>query len=171
MKFSDIPQFIHGGNYKSTQEWRMLPKIIKDWETEELAPLDIDPDFQRGHVWTIGQKISYIEYKLKGGQGSDIILFNCPGWMDNWKGPFQLVDGKQRLNAVLLFLNNEIPVFGNNYYSNFEDRLFNVHFTFHINNLKTRKEVLQWYIELNTGGTVHTEEEINKVRSMLEEAK
>ena len=36
-----------------------------------------------------------------------------------------------------------------------------------INNLQTRKEVLQWYIELNSGGTVHTDAEIDRVKKLL----
>jgi len=38
-----------------------------------------------------------------------------------------------------------------------------------VNNLKTRKEVLQWYIEFNSGGTVHTDAEIQRVKKLLEE--
>jgi hypothetical protein len=38
-----------------------------------------------------------------------------------------------------------------------------------INDLKTKKEVLQWYLDFNTGGTVHTEEEIVKVKKLLEQ--
>ena len=38
---------------------------------------------------------------------------------------------------------------------------------FFVNDLKTRKEVLQWYVDLNAGGTVHTEAEIDKVRKLL----
>jgi len=37
-----------------------------------------------------------------------------------------------------------------------------------INDLPTRKDVLQWYLQMNTGGTVHTEEEINRVKMLLE---
>jgi len=36
-----------------------------------------------------------------------------------------------------------------------------------MNDLKTRAEVLQWYIEFNAGGTPHTEAEINRVRELL----
>ena len=31
-----------------------------------------------------------------------------------------------------------------------------------INDLPTRKDVLQWYLEMNSAGTPHTKEEINK---------
>ena len=36
-----------------------------------------------------------------------------------------------------------------------------------INNLKTKKEVLSQYIEMNEGGTPHTKEEIDKVKELL----
>lgn len=38
-----------------------------------------------------------------------------------------------------------------------------------INNLKTREEVLQWYIDFNSGGTVHSKSEIDRVKKLLEE--
>jgi len=37
-----------------------------------------------------------------------------------------------------------------------------------INGLQTRKELLTWYLDLNDGGTVHTKEELDKVKEMLE---
>jgi hypothetical protein len=40
-------------------------------------------------------------------------------------------------------------------------------FDFIVNDLRTRKEVLQWYLDLNTGGTIHTSDEIEKVKRLL----
>ena len=37
-----------------------------------------------------------------------------------------------------------------------------------VNDLKTEKEVLQWYIDMNAGGTPHSSEEIQRVREMIE---
>ena len=36
-------------------------------------------------------------------------------------GEFVLVDGKQRLNAALEFLDNRVPVFGGNFFEDFTD--------------------------------------------------
>ena len=36
---------------------------------------------------------------------------------------------------------------------------------------ETEEDVLTWYIEMNTGGTPHTKEEIDKVKQLLEEKK
>ncbi len=85
-------------------------------------------------------------------------------------GEFVCVDGLQRLTAMRRFLRNEIKVFGA-YYNEFDEIPNSISLIFCVNNLKTRKEVLKWYLEMNTGGTVHTEEEIIKVKLMLENEK
>jgi len=129
--------------------------------------LQLNPDFQRGHVWAEDQQISYIEFLLKGGKSARIIYFNHPNWMGNWQGDFVCVDGLQRLTAVMRFFNNEIKVF-DTYYKDFEDKLHSdIDLIFNVNNLKTKKEVLQWYLEMNSGGTIHTEEEISRVKELL----
>ena len=173
MKFSDIPKVTGDGLYNVNVEWRDLLETLEHYQDSRdgLCVLDLDPDFQRGYVWTEAQQIAYVEYRLKGGgAGVNRILFNCVGHMGSYLGPFQIVDGKQRLNSAMRFLKNEIPAFGY-YYVEYEDRLRNVDFIFNINKLETRKEVLQWYLDLNTGGTVHTSSEIEKVKRLIAEEK
>lgn len=36
-----------------------------------------------------------------------------------------------------------------------------------VNDLKTEREVLQWYIDMNAGGTPHTAEEIERVKKLI----
>jgi hypothetical protein len=165
-KFREIKQMTKSAVYHNTREWHYLLKDIKKYLKE--YGLDLNPDFQRGYVWTESQQIAYVEFILRGGRSGLDIYFNHPGWMIDFKGPFVIVDGKQRLNAVMRFLNNEIKVFGY-YYKEFEDRLpSNVYFDFYINDLPTRKEVLTWYLEFNSGGTVHTKKELDKVRKLID---
>lgn len=38
---------------------------------------------------------------------------------------------------------------------------------FHINDLATRAECLQWYLDLNTGGTVHSATELDMVAELM----
>ena len=171
MKFKDIPQFTSDGNYIVNVSWRFLEEQLNHYKKN--FNLQLDPDFQRPHVWTLEKQERYVEFILRGGRSSRDIYFNQPNWM-HWKkdvnlknSPLVLVDGKQRLNAVRLFLNNEIKAFGC-YYKEFEDSLnIIVDFIFHVNSFSTRKEVLQWYLDLNSGGVVHTEEELNYVRKLL----
>lgn len=167
MKFRSIPQFTFSGNYAVDTSWDYVLDWIKRKQEQMGAKFEIDPDFQRGHVWTEDKQIAYVEFCLRGGTSANSIYWNCVGWMDSFEGPFVLVDGKQRLTAVQRFLNNEIKAF-DCLYKDYEDSLpSNVGFKMHVNNLKTRKQVLNWYLEMNSGGVVHTQEELDKVRELL----
>lgn len=173
-EFKNVPQFTRGATYAVDVSWRYL----ESWLSEQVndLPLDMDPDFQRGHVWTRPQQVRYIEFILRGGSSGKDIQCNCPGWMQvrGAQGPYVLVDGKQRITAVQAFLNNEFQVFeGLSYgghYRDFADKpdMMQAKFRWHVNDLKTRAEVLQWYLDLNTGGTVHADDEITKVQALLE---
>lgn len=165
MRLCDIPQFTRDGNYQVHQPWDSIEHWI---EQQEEIGLNIDPDFQRAHVWSKEQQIRFVEFCLRGGRGSETLRFNCCGWQQDFRGPFELVDGKQRLEAVRSFMRDELVVLGrtlSEYEGNFPfSRLCLI---MRINNLPTRREVLQWYLDINTGGVVHTDEEINKVKMLL----
>lgn len=170
--FRDIPTFTRNAGYMVNVGLDYLPDQYIRFVVQ--YGLDVAPDFQRGHVWTQDQKIRFIEYMLRGGTSGLDIFINCPNWNEGDIGPnvpngwCVLVDGKQRLDAALGFLNNEFPAFGH-YFREYEDkpRLTRANFRWHVNDLKTREECLQWYLDLNSGGTVHSEEELDRVRSLL----
>jgi len=66
MKYSDIPQ-ISSAHYSVSVAWEYL----EDWLAEFCGggiAVDLDPDYQRGHVWTEEQQIAYVEFKLRGGK-------------------------------------------------------------------------------------------------------
>jgi len=174
MKFSDIPQCINSGSWECTYDLKSLVRTIEDWSNgiDINVKLEMNPDFQRGNVWTEYQQIKFVESILKGGaKNARVIYLNNPNWMRyNYRKyeDFVCVDGLQRYTAIKRFINNEIKVFWY-YYSEFEDSLRMKHdMRININDLPTRKDVLQWYLQMNTGGTVHTEEEINRVKMLLE---
>lgn len=132
--------------------------------------LDLDPDFQRGHVWSEAQKIAYIEFVLRGGEVGKTIIVNAPEYASHLPhANAQIVDGKQRLAALVGFLKDEFPVFGA-FYSEYTDkpRMFTqIHWR--VVSLD-RKGILNLYLSLNSGGTPHTTEELEKVRTLLREA-
>lgn len=169
MKYSDIEKFTGTGNYHVNVSWKYLDDTLLQWENEELIPLDLCPDFQRGHVWTLEQRIAYVEYCLRGGLSGRDIYFNCNGWMGNFDGPFVLVDGLQRLTSVRMFLTDRLRAFGH-LCSEFEDELHLMEpcFDFYVNNLETRAEVLKWYLEMNSGGVIHSKDELDRVARLLD---
>lgn len=168
-KFSDISKFTKSAPYATDVPWDHIERNLERY-ADASTDLQLDPEFQRAHVWDEAKQRRYVEYILRGGKSSTDIYFNHSNWMNSFKGPMYLVDGKQRLEAVRKFMRNELPIFGNNKLNDFEDNLpvFSVYFRFHINDLKTYPEILQWYLDLNDGGVVHTQEELDKVRLMLE---
>ena len=176
-RIQDIPKFTKICRYHVTVSWGFLREHITHQQRLEdkeagLAILEMNPDFQRGHVWSEEQQIAYVEFKLRGGSGANHVYFNCTGWNSDYRGPYVLVDGLQRITAVLAFLNNEIKAFGY-YLSEYEDPrkvtsgISDLNFIFNVNDLETYDEVLRWYLEMNEGGTPHTKQELDKVRTLL----
>ncbi len=162
-----IKKYTSEGRYQVNFDIDSFPEAIQRYVDKHK--LQLNPDFQRGHVWTEAQQIAYVEFILKGGQIQPI-RFNHTDWERWGNKDFEMVcvDGLQRTTALLKFANSELPVFGGylrNQLENFNTNDYMLIIS--INGLRTRAEVLQWYIELNTGGTVHTEDEINRVKGLL----
>lgn len=186
---------------RSSQElyWRVRPmpkatytvdihlSALEDFLTRQQADVEslggtfeLEPDFQRGHVWNAGQRSRFVEALLRSTANCGI-LFNCPGWErsgvpsgDIPDHTFQCIDGLQRLTAVRKFIAGEFAVFDGLTASNlhgtpFDPRRYRVSASvFEFNN---RADLLDFYIRLNRGGTVHSDEEMERVQKLLEKAK
>jgi len=171
----DLPRRTKVANYQIDVPLSQLQDHIK--KQKEEVTLNLDPDYQRGRVWPHKTKVAWIEFLLQGGIANPI-YFNCPGWMKDFRGPFEIVEGKQRLETTLEFLENKFPVFpglqGKNegwFRNEIEPKIFQgIHLKIAIHNLQTRKEVLKWYLELNEGQVPHTDEEFARVRKLLQKA-
>ncbi len=168
MKFSELPKYTRPSNYRCDVSWSFLEKHLQSW-AEYPSPVQLEPDFQRGHVWTPQQQTRYVEHVLRGGRSGRDVYFNCVNWDCGREGEFVCVDGLQRITAVRKFLDDRLPIFGGYYFEDFTDKLnlCDHTFVFHVNNLATRAEVLQWYLEMNSGGTPHTDAEIDRVWRLL----
>ena len=65
-RYIDIPQFTRDGNWQADFDFLGLVDFMK--EEINTQGLQLNPDFQRGHVWTNEQQIAFLEYFLKGGK-------------------------------------------------------------------------------------------------------
>ena len=119
MKFTDIPQ-ISRATYEVDISWNFLEWWLLDLGDGQI--IDYDPDYQRNHVWTEEQQIAYVEFKLKGGNSSGNLYWNSATYISGGIGDMELVDGKQRLYAVLKFLRNDLKCLGF-YFKEFEDKM------------------------------------------------
>lgn len=133
---------------------------------------NLDPDYQRGHVWTTEQRESFIGYALSGGSYP-------PCWVNLDIGTrlaeTEVIDGKQRITSILMFMDGEIcgrtsdglEIWYNDLDESSQRRVKN---SYHIN-IKLveldREGVLKLYLKLNSAGVPHTKEELDRVRDML----
>jgi hypothetical protein len=180
MSLDDIPPYTGSVKYEVDVSGGYLKKFIADHAHD--YGLNLDPDFQRGHVWTQENQTRYLEHLLRGGSTSRTIIWNCPSYDPSPEFPASadapsemvIVDGKQRLTAVLRFLDDGVPVFGGRFLSNFDEQSrrqilgasgrLRLHMAVHA--LQHRHELLQLYIELNEGAIAHTPEEIARVKAL-----
>ena len=169
--FREIPKFTRDGSYAVDVPLDRVSRWVAQ-EQEELG-LELNPEFQRGHVWTKRQQVAYMEFLLRGGRTGRDFYFNYPSMHiqvpDGAYNAYVCVDGLQRLTAIQKFFGNELKVFGS-FFWEYTDRIrisMNS-IRVHVNDLKTEKEVLQWYIEMNSGGTPHSKTEITRVKTLLD---
>lgn len=176
IKFIEPPRYSVDVAYSDT-EWQIQRYA------ESYDGFDENPDFQRGHVWTQEQQIKFVEATIKGtvGDTGRTITLNCPDFQrdqssdSDLKG-FVVVDGLQRLTAMRKFLKGEFRIFsdvidGGCDYEYFLNTKFSlkrmVGFRFSVLNYQYKRELLDYYIAFNDGGTVHSVDEINRIKNML----
>lgn len=164
-------QSVHLGSYA-----RFLQQEADD-VSEVGGRVSLNPWFQRGHVWTVAQQVAFMEGLLRGTAVA-AIRFNSPCRFvrDNVVGDLGrydtlCVDGLQRSTAILLFLAGEVKPFGlsvDDIRASDDVALtdYRVQITFH--GFTTKKDLLQFYVDLNSGGTVHSKEEINRIRREID---
>lgn len=137
--------------------------------------LDIDPDYQRAHVWTLEQSAAFVGHKLEGGECPTLTIQR---WPVSVSVVDELVDGKQRLLAILGFIEGRVPALltdGHSYFigewpredQQYFSRSFELMLRAKYVSCRDRAEVLRLYLKLNRGGSVHTDAEIERVRALL----
>ena len=171
LDFKDILKFTDGGSWECDYDFKSLIQFI-DNEVEKSG-LQLNPDFQRGCIWTDEQSSKFIEFVLQGGKTAKAIYLNKPSWQSdhgliNGYDDYVCVDGLQRITAIRKFMNNEIKAFGH-YYREFSGHIRGYcDMRVNINDLKTKEAVLRWYLEMNSGGVIHTKEELDRVQKLLD---
>jgi hypothetical protein len=176
LSFRDI---FHPVSYLGSAETVSIKSIASriDDTSADNAGIILDPDYQRGHVWTDEQASNFVGHLISGGSVPPIILNRDL----TYQVPDEVVDGKQRLYATYRWYKGQIPanVWVNNaevkvwvhdlspedhrIMSGFSGATLTLCFV-----CLSRKDVLSLYLRLNRGGTVHTDEEIDRVKALLD---
>ena len=113
------------------------------------------------------------------------IRFNCPSWGGDVEetvvqglkaSGIQCIDGLQRLTALRDFVAGRFKVFNGYTLQDLEGTSFSFRrtgmaWTLEMFTIATRADLLQFYLDLNTGGVVHASEEIRRVTGLLDNAR
>ena len=147
--------------------------VRRFYETLE-DPVNMHPDYQRSVCWTDEQCSKFLGFIAEGGQAPYIWIQRDP----NYRKQDELLDGLQRITAVLRFYRNEVPLETTEgvrkYLRDFtpDDQKMlcgngGPVLTIKYVKYEKRADVLRFYIRLNRGGTVHSDAEIDRVRELL----
>ncbi|MCF5381984.1 DUF262 domain-containing protein [Pseudomonas syringae] len=170
---------LHTAKWQADYRWDRVKKSLEQLGVD-YGGIELNPDFQRGHVWTAEQQVLFVENCLRGVVASNgfLLQFNCASWSDNSHPSdlppgIQCVDGLQRYTAINRFVDGEIKPFGC-HVDEFKGTQFHpskTHMKVAIHDFTSRADLLFHYLSINTGGTVHSAEEIARVRVLLAQAK
>ena len=169
--------------YEVDASWQYLDVTVTEF-AKGYGAVEMNPDFQRGHVWTPAQQQYYIENAMRGAVPTSgmTIQFNCRNF-DTLKTDapesdlpdgLQCIDGLQRWTAVRGFMAGEVRPFG----LSIDDlrgtdydprRMTYSRFRLAVFSFQEKLEVLDHYLALNAGGTPHSDAELLRIRTMRDE--
>lgn len=170
---------LSAARYEVDVSWFHIERQLADLSAD--YGLNLVPDFQRGHVWTAGQQQAFIENVMRGVVPTSglMVAFNCPHWDDSaYQGELprevQCVDGLQRLTAIRAFLAGKVRPFGLGLAdlegTDYDVRRICFRIRMAVHTFQSRAELLQHYLDINAGGTPHSEDEITRVRELHRQA-
>jgi len=191
----DLFEIIKPVKQYATQRTNIDIRHLKDWMNNftgtsenysyEDVLLELNPEFQRGHVWKLNQQIAFVENLLRGIDINKTIRFNDLTMRPHddadeiLKNKIICIDGLQRLTAIIDFVDGKYKVFNNQL--SYDDilnhpdkasmrRIFNsALLQFEFLQITSYKEVLKYYIDLNLGGVAHTPADIQIAKDILKE--
>lgn len=120
------------------------------------------PGFQRdNNKWTLQMQQKFVENVLKGFK-TEIKLFRMDEEEDS-----QVIDGLQRLTAIVDFMQNKFTIFGTFYYKDLNFSEFGASIIVSIFKFNDWQEVANFYIDMNENIT-HSAEDIEKAKNWFE---
>lgn len=128
--------------------------------------IDFNPDYQRDFVWTQEDKEKLIDSIFNNVDiGKFCFVHNDYGD----ENLYTVLDGKQRIRAILDFYENRFAYKGR-YFNDlaYIDQNHFLHYMISVAEVDRadRKTILKYFLMLNTGGRIMAEEQLEKVRKL-----
>lgn len=167
-RIGNAPSLIH-------LEWLARRSQLPRDDEQHLV---IDPEFQRGAVWTARQKRAWIESILLD-LPLPAIFINRFGTISGGHKKYGfkdiVIDGQQRIRATAEFVAGKFKVHGERYtdQSVVFQRVFKMNVVCPViyTQFDDEAECAELYLKLLTAGTSHTEDELEKARAFIAEVR
>ena len=135
--------------------------------------INMNPDYQRDYVWAIEDKLLLIDSIFNNIDIGKIVLIHhsTSTWTESGYG-YEILDGKQRLNALVEFYEDRFSYMGK-YYSDLSgmDKYTFKNHPIDIGNIEEfdKKVILKYFLMLNRTGKVMDQKHLDKVEQMYQE--
>lgn len=134
----------------------------------------IIPKYQRGLVWSLENKQNLIQSIMLGSPiGEFIFAKQEVDEKNDYHVDWTIIDGQQRINALREFVTNQFNDKDSRYFKDYSYRemtylveLFSNFTAMYIQDLSEPAQV-EVYLAKNTGGVVHSKEELQKAKNYL----
>lgn len=159
-------------------------KLFKDpslaGDKFDPTTINMSPDYQRPLVWSLEQKQNFVLFILKGGKAPICMNLNHYRHYNNNNpeetfetiGELEVIDGQQRLNALMEFYEGKFSImYKGQEVNNTNYPVKNINVQYMRTNFKTKEEVVQHYIDMNSAGSIHEEKDIEKAQEILNKLK
>lgn len=132
--------------------------------------VDFEPEYQRNFVWNLEDKVALIDSIFNNVEIGKFVFIHLPY---GGQYSYEILDGKQRLRALLDFFEDRFQYKGK-YFSNLSIREQHFFKNYSVSVAETRDELtreqkLRYFLKLNKNGHVMAQEQIEKVEKMLEQ--
>ena len=162
-----VPVFTNPKQYRLNYSQRYLTDIFSKAYT---FGLDLNPEYQRGNVWEMGDKIKLLDSIFNTIDIGKFVFIRlptksgCPG--------YEVLDGKQRVTTILDFYENRFKY--NGLFFNELSRIDQHHFkNYTISSASldnpSLQEKLEYFLRLNTGGKLVDQKHLDRIEKTLVE--
>lgn len=137
--------------------------------------LDLDPDYQRGHVWDNDQKVNLIDSIFKHVDIGKFAVVKRP-WGPDGNKPltpklYEVLDGKQRITAIIEYFLGRFPYKGK-YFNELgyrdQGHFLSYSISYAESDYLTKEQKYRYFLKLNTSGTPVDPAHMKRVAGLLE---
>jgi hypothetical protein len=159
-------QLFNGDNFSFHSYNTHLESIVHRYYS---FGIDMDPDYQRGYVWELEDKVKLIDSIFENAK-IGLFVFNSRPFSATGPG-YEVIDGKQRLSTIIEFMEDRFTYKGLKFSElhpydrhKFGDLMIEV------GDLKeaTKEQILKTFLKINRGGKIMDESHIDKVKKLYE---